>query len=74
MSNKRRKSIGQEKLLRNRMIREHRGRRGSESVAGDGCAFQTPDGWVLSAERERRRYQLLDDFARLVMPYWRGQS
>jgi hypothetical protein len=72
MSNKRRKSIGQEKLLRNRMIREHRGRRSGEPIAGDGRAFKAPDGWVLSAERERRRDQLADTFQRLVAPYWRG--
>jgi hypothetical protein len=72
MSNKRRKSIGQEKLLRNRMIREHRGRRNGEPIAGDGRAFKAPDGWHLHGERVHRKTQLRTDFERLVAPYWRG--
>jgi hypothetical protein len=75
VSNKRRKSIGQAKLLRNKLIREFRGsaKRGG-NMPGGGSQYFPPDGWVLSSELERRRDLLHEQHEQHVEPYWRGQS
>lgn len=73
MSNKRRKSIGSQKILRNRLIRIARGaRHHNTNWPGDGRTYNPPDGWTLSPQLEARRNELVNDMQTHVVPYWRG--
>ena len=77
MSNRRRKTIGSQKIKRNLLIRIARGcRHHNTDWPGDGRTYnpdKLPDGWQLSADLHNRGQQHRNDMQTHVTPYWRGR-